>query len=518
MSATPAVAPGTVAERRLPAAIAIALSALLAIAMLAFVPLSPASAATGPGPAIAASSFSITCPGTTLRNPALGEGAVADLTRVSGKRLADYNAGHAVPLYDFDGFNTQPYPPLCGVHYDAATDAPVAEWMFCTDLKAKVCGETNAAGELIERHPVNGVSTETIVGAMESQVGNARLTSEQSRIIAYLIRNGHSYAGIGSQTWGGVTNAVSNATSNERAALQTLIWCVSDAPAAPSGSGLFETCQANMGTAEMARILALTPESPALTLNFDTATQTVAAGGTARVTLTTNVYEQPITLNSTPAGAVTVCPDGGDATISGSTLTAHGTSSSATSFTLCLSSAQAGSVALSASATPASTEHINWNQSAVVDGSIVCQHFASFDTNRAAPLSNTAAVLFAVAPTPTPTPTPTLTPTPEPIVEPVTEPTPDPEAPVTEVPAEPSPASIAPTDAATVPSANTPIASNSVVAAGTQTLASTGVELTVGFVLAIVAIVLGTLGMVLLPQHHRTRSAHRAAVRSRRRA
>ncbi|MFI5425527.1 hypothetical protein [Aeromicrobium sp. UC242_57] len=103
-----------------------------------------------PSPAVAAAFDAPRCDGTTSRDPATGDGDVDNLLSVFGGRLAAYNAGGVVPLYDSSGYATGAYPPLCGVRYVASAGGPVSEWMFCTDLKSHVCGDTDEDGNLTE--------------------------------------------------------------------------------------------------------------------------------------------------------------------------------------------------------------------------------------------------------------------------------------------------------------------------------------------------------------------------------
>lgn len=371
-----------------------------------------------PSPTVAAEFKAPRCAGTTTSDPAAGDGAVDNLLRVFGGRLAAYNAGGVVPLYDSFGFNVGAYPPLCGVRYVASVGGPVSEWMFCTDLKSHVCGETDADGNLVEGT--------TPVDPFKKLPTNPKLSPSQEKVIAYLVQHGHSYDGVGNQSWGGVTSAVANETSNKRAALQSLIWCVSDTP--PAGSDLETTCANSMDAAEQARILALVPGNPTVTLDFDTSGSALAVGDTAKFKLTTNLFDQSITVaqTGTATAPLTVCE--GTATLVDGTLTVAGNGSAAArSITLCAKATTSGGTNVAASATPASTTHIGWNQSpTVVDGK-ACQVFAAFYSDQQADVSDSAIATFAAAPvvtptTPTPTTptatTPTATPTaPKPTVD-----------------------------------------------------------------------------------------------------
>ena len=110
-----------------------------------------------PQPPITASFTAPSCAGQTTSDPAANTGyAVVDLTQVFGGRLASYNAGHVVPLYDAfggsvlltdAGVNTgdAAYPPLCATRYVESLGTAVSEWMFCTDRLAQTCGDTTMA-------------------------------------------------------------------------------------------------------------------------------------------------------------------------------------------------------------------------------------------------------------------------------------------------------------------------------------------------------------------------------------
>lgn len=384
--------------------IAASAAALAALVIAPLANVAPAAADT-PSPAVASAFDAPRCDGTTSVNPANGDGAIDNLLSVFGGRLTAYNAGGVVPLYDAFGRNVGAYPPLCGVRYVASVGGPVSEWMFCTDLKSHVCGETDANGNLQEGNAP--------VDPLQKKASNPKLTSDQEKVIAYLIQHGHSYNGVGNQSWGGVTTATANDSSNKRAALQSLIWCVSDTP--PAGSDLLATCANSMNAAEQARILALVPASPAVTLDFDSSGSTLTIKDTAKFNLSTNLFDQPISLekSGTATSTLTVC--GGTATLTGNTLTVPGNGSAATrSITLCATATTAGTINIDASAEPASTSHIGWNQSPTIVTGDPCQVFAAFYTDQQARVSDLAKATFATAPVVTPTPTPTTPTTPAP--------------------------------------------------------------------------------------------------------
>lgn len=365
--------------------------------------LAAASTATAdvPSPAITTAFDAPRCAGATDDDPAQAtSGGVSNLLSVFGDRLASYNAGDIVPLYDSFGSNVGAYPPICGVRYVASVGGPVSEWMFCTDLTSHVCGDTRNDGQLLEGS--------TPVDPLERLTTNPKLTASQEKVIAYLVQQGHSYNGTGNQSWGGVTTASSSAGTNERTALQSLIWCVSDTP--PAGSDLETTCANSMDAAEQARILALVPSNPTVTLDFDTSGGTLTVGDTAEFNLTTNLFDQPIGIATSGTATVTMTVCQGTSTLVSGVLTVPGNGSAAArTVTLCSEATTAGTLNIAATAAPASTTHIGWNQSPTKVGGVPCQVFAAFYTDQRATVSDTATANFAKAAVITPKPTPTRT-------------------------------------------------------------------------------------------------------------
>ncbi|MFI5425526.1 hypothetical protein [Aeromicrobium sp. UC242_57] len=223
-----------------------------------------------------------------------------------------------------------------------------------------------------------------------------------------------------------MTTAVANEDSNKRMALQSLIWCVSDTP--PAGSDLLATCARSMDAAEQARILALVPENPTITLAFSPGGATLAVGDTAKFTLTTNLFGQPIDITKTGTATTTLTVCEGAATLTDGTLTVPSSGSTAArTITLCAEATAAGTIALVAEAEPASTTHIGWNQSPTVVDDKACQVFAAFYTDQQAAVRSSATATFAAAPVVTPT-------------------TPAPTAPTTTAPTTPAPTTQQPTD------------------------------------------------------------------------
>ena len=398
---------------------AIAAVATLSVSLLG---MAGAASADEPETPIDAPFIAPTCAGETLFDPTENLGfAVVDLTEVFGERLTSYNTGHIVPLYDAYGGSVLltdegevtgdvSYPPVCGTRYVESQDTAVSEWMFCTDLLSQACGDTDAEGNLVDRdgNPIN---------PMTSLETNPRLTLDQEKLIAYLIQNGHEYEGVGTQSFGEVRQARSDAGTFERIALQTLIWCISDP--ADGESDFAQTCDKNMDAEEQARLLAMIPDVPELSMSLDSADETIAIDEIAEFTLTTNVFNQPIRIASTgTAGAsLTVC--GGDATLDGSTLTVSGSDpQSAVDVVLCASATTAGTVNLAADAVPPSTTHIGWSQSVNQQLDQPCQVYATFHEEQKLAVVANAQVDFAAAPAPTPTPSPEPSTTPEPTATP----------------------------------------------------------------------------------------------------
>jgi hypothetical protein len=381
------------------------------------------------------------CAGTTDLDPTAAGSPVSDLSKVFGQRLADYNNGQVVVLYDAFGANDNDgYPALCGTRYVAGTGA-VSEWMFCTDIHSHVCSGTDAEGNLVD---VDG----TVIPGLDPKTGNPKLTTDQEKLIAYLIQNGHSYQGSGYYDFG-AANAVKDQTSKQRASLQVLVWCISD-PVASGTSVQSEldrqaTCEDNMDAAEQARLLSLIPDVPTVALSFADSGTTLEVGDTASFELTTNLYNQPITLATTGvAGNLAVVS--GPATITGTTLTVAGANPAvSTTIKLGFTATTSGQVNVAASAMPASISHIGWNQSpGVATDAKPCQVFATFNEVNQLVVSANADATFGLAPT---TDAPTTAPTTD---APTTAPTTDAPttAPTTDAPTT-APTTDAPTTAPT---------------------------------------------------------------------
>lgn len=372
----------------------IAASAAATVVVMGAVVMPSPAQAEAPNPPVAEFNADL-CAGSTDDDPrnVQGEAAVPDLTRVFGSRLDDFNSGLVVPLYDTFGANElDGYPAVCGVRHVEGVGA-VSEWMFCTDYFSHVCSGVNENGELvdIDGNPIPGV---------EAKPNNPKLSSDQEKLISWLISNGHDYEGTGYFNFNGVSTAVQDSGSYERAALQVLVWCISD-PVPGSASGTegerAQTCADNMGPEEQSNLLAQIPEEATITLQFDAQQDALEVGDTAEFELTTNLYNQPIRVSPTGiAGTLEVVA--GDATYdpaSGILMVTGSDPSSAATIRLAVTGESAGTVSLSATAQPASPAHIAWNQSpGIAADGVPCQVFATFSSTVDRTVTSSAQATF----------------------------------------------------------------------------------------------------------------------------
>jgi hypothetical protein len=366
----------------------------------------PAQADT-PAPPVTAFSAPL-CAGQTDDDPRAAVGAVSDLTSVFGARLTEYNSGEVVALYDSYGDNSlDAYPAICGTRYVDGV-GPVSEWMFCTDIFSHVCSGVNAAGELLD------IDGDPIPG-LEPKSGNSKLDADQEKLITWLIRHGHSYAGSGYYDWGTTTAAQDGATV-ERNALQTLIWCISDAPdpadARASEQERAQTCADSMPPAEQARLLAQIPDDPTVTIAFGGSGTTLAIGQTADLELTTNLYDQPITLDvSGVTGDLAVASGPAVYDSAAHTLTITGADPTVTTTVrLGFTGTSAGTLTMTATAQPVSRTQIAWSQSPGVSADEKpCQVFATFQKAAQLAVADTAEATFQAGSTSTQAPTSTGT-------------------------------------------------------------------------------------------------------------
>ena len=349
----------------------------------------PASEAVAPPTPVAEFNAPL-CEGETDSDPVDGSAPLPgtddridmDLTRVFGQRLTDYNNGRVAVLYDNRGHNYNGFVPSCGTRYVEDIGA-VSEWMFCTDKLSHACDRTDSEGTLLNQdgNPIPG---------QQPVPNNPKLLPEQEKVIAYLIQNGPSYV-----EFGVALQDASRMNSEARSQLQNLIWRVSDEVAMDDEWGE-SLCDDNIDAAEQARILTLIPDDPTIELSLAGAGTTLEVGDTADFELTTNLYEQPITVAfSGLSGTPSVIS--GPAELVGNTLTVHGTDpTEKTTIVLGFTSSAAGSVTLDASAQPASTSHIGWNQSpGIASDGVPCQVFATFNEVDQVMLSESASATFA---------------------------------------------------------------------------------------------------------------------------
>ncbi|QXW00697.1 hypothetical protein [Rhodococcus globerulus] len=344
----------------------------------------PATAA----PASAAAAFTAPmCEGTQTS----ADYPYADDMVIDGVRLDYYNAGNVVPLY-YNNDQRSP-APICGVRDVPEASGPQSEWMYCTDMKEETCDEISPDGE----PGYSDGGQFNVVGPTLPVGGNDRLTQEQELLISYLIQNPHPF------TPGGVAD---DSTAANRVNRQLLIWCVSDKEYL-EGTDAVVDCDADLGPAEQARILGVMNVTPALSISLtDPASGTLASGGKATFTVSTNMYGKPLTV-SAPAGAtLELCEPNANVKLTGNTLVVTGEGNDPTDVALCVTSPGAGAVKVSVSGAPSSFESIHWNNAGAE-----CQVFATFNTVTPAKLQGDATVTFDAAPTTTPSTTvPTTTP------------------------------------------------------------------------------------------------------------
>ncbi|WP_139053177.1 hypothetical protein [Rhodococcus globerulus] len=361
-------------------------SAVSALALVGGIVAGLAGPATA-APASAAAFTAPMCEGTQTS----ADYPYADDMVIDGVRLDYYNAGNVVPLY-YNNDQRSP-APICGVRDVPEASGPQSEWMYCTDMKEETCDEVSPDGE-------PGYSDDgqfNVVGPTLPVGGNDRLTQEQELLISYLIQNPHPF------TPGGVAD---DSTAQNRVNRQLLIWCVSDKDYLEETNAVVD-CDADLGPAEQARILGVMNVTPALSISLaDPVSGTLASGGKATFTVSTNMYGKPLTV-SAPAGAtLELCEPNADVKLTGNTLVVTGEGNDRTDVALCVTSPGAGAVKVSVSGAPSSFESIHWNNAGAE-----CQVFATFNTVTPAKLQGDATVTFDAAPTTTPSTTvPTTTP------------------------------------------------------------------------------------------------------------
>ncbi|MHA3683470.1 hypothetical protein ACXR2W_04370 [Leucobacter sp. HY1908] len=314
----------------------------------------------------------------TTENPKANQGSnvMPDLTRVFGQRLADYNAGSTVLLYTSTG-GSGGGTPNCGVHYDAVTDGPVSEWMFCTDQTAKTCSQVDKNGLLHQGSDY--------VGQLENRTGNPGLSPDQEKIISYIIRHDMP---VPVDNFLSTVDVASNKTVDSRNAKQNLVWCVSDP--VDFGEPLAYWCDEAIGADKQAAILASMPKTPELTIT--PASTEVVVAGEAKVTLTTNLVNQPITLTADAPG-LALCEPQTDVTLStDGELTISSTVTGTKTVDLCISSATPAEILVQASATAHAGDEAAWVQSPGGAAGIECQVYALTRAGAATDMNATATV------------------------------------------------------------------------------------------------------------------------------
>lgn len=325
---------------------------------------------------------------------------------VTGAQLDSYNAGNIVALYDSYGPSVATesggsvlFPPVCAVRYVEEVGGPVSEWMYCTDLYAASCAEQDSDGNPFYREGDGDETPYSIVplGPTVPVEGNKRTSEDESRLIAYLIQNGHRYSGTGYYDTG--AQWADSSTTASRTALQWLIWCVSDAPEEDPEDEFFVTCRdSGMDAAGIADLIARIPADPVLTLDMSAPSDPVEPGGVVRVSVTSNVFAQPIAITGDD---VTVCPESApDAVLDEGALTISGSGAQPVTVELCVQAPASGSTEVAASVLPASTEHIGWNQASPLadpEDDEYCQVYATFYRVDAVQLAATATVAVTAA-------------------------------------------------------------------------------------------------------------------------
>lgn len=363
-------------------------ASLLAVAVLAAAGAQSASAATTVPACTGATDTAV--------NPSL--------LVLTGQNEIDYNAGKAVLIYGNYGANApsapmgaDPVPPSCAVR--KVNGQPSTSWAYCTDARAHSCRN-------------NGTPN------LESVTGNAKfdpavdaLGPDKEKVIVYLIQHGYAIAQPNTGNMLGATSA-DETTSQNRQAMQQLVWCVSEAgpgvkttaSTLPQDAYLHDTCAANFDDADFDAVLAMVPSTPAMTVTA--ASPTVAPGATAQFTVSTNVLGKAITVTPTGIdGALTVC--GGTGTLTGDQLVVPGTDSSTKTVTLCGTRAADGAMNVAATVVPATTQNLVWEWNNDAD----CQVYASFNNVTPMQLAANATVTVETTTTTTTPTTTTTTPT-----------------------------------------------------------------------------------------------------------
>lgn len=305
------------------------------------------------------------CEGTT-------EYAVTpDLLELTGTREAELNSGASVPLYLTDGRIAVPgndpqnsgQTPGCVAYRDGGGTVK-SVWAYCTDDGPSSCMATWLP------------SPTTVTGNPKFDPSQDSLGPDKETVIGYLVQHGYPVRNGAAFVTGnypggfpGLTEA-NNDSTNQRAALQQIVWCVSDA-----GPGnkvkTWSGCAANFTAADFDTVLDLADGSPVLQVTAPAGPLTV--GDVARFTVDTNITGKPLSLTFTGGDDWRVCA--GDATLSGNTLTvaSPGRWGETAAVELCATTTAEGTVKLQASGLPDPKKDLAW----LWNGDTACQVFVT---------------------------------------------------------------------------------------------------------------------------------------------
>lgn len=127
-------------------------------------------------------------------------------------------------------------------------------------------------------------------------------------------------------------------------------------------------------------------------------------GQTARLAVTTNVFDAAITLETSGSAAaeLTVCE--GPGSLEGDRLAVSGDDTTTPeTVTLCATGTRSGDMSVSAAVAPPAHSHIGWNQSPTLLESDECQVYAAFYSDEARTLRDSVTATFVEEPTDEPT-------------------------------------------------------------------------------------------------------------------
>lgn len=371
----------------------IAAAIIAAAALVAPVTLATAAQAVAP-PAPVAAPFDAPQCENTVGDPSSDAdgGPVSNLLSVFGQRLADYNAGKPVILYNnigrsgwTSGGSQYSSNPLCATRYVAEAGGPVSSWIYCTFDRASTCGWTNVNGEL-ER-------SGTVLPGLEYKDPDARLTADQQKLQSYIIQNDLPVL-AGPDGSGGTLGAdavANNSTSQSRALRQNLVHCIDN----PERNSALVFCENNMSASTQNRILQLIGADRASMLAALAVAPRVDPGAEGKVVLTTTLAGLPLQVAAS-GGSITLC--GGPATLSGSTLQVDADATLPAELTFCVNRPDSGTFSIEVSGTPPVLENIGFMQSARYDGDTLCQIFSTVADEQQQVVSTRAAFEFRVSP------------------------------------------------------------------------------------------------------------------------